>query len=61
MQYNFDEIIDRRNTNSVKFDLLNFYFGTEDVLPMFVADMDFRTPDFITDAIKKRAEHPVYG
>jgi len=61
MHYNFDEIIDRRNTNSVKFDLLNFYFGTEDVLPMFVADMDFRTPDFIIDAVKKRAEHPVYG
>ncbi len=61
MKYDFDEIINRENTDSYKYDLRERYFGTEDVLPMWVADMDFRTPDFIIDAVKKRAEHPIYG
>ena len=61
MKYNFDEIINRENTDSYKYDLREHYFGTKDVLPMWVADMDFRTPDFIIDAVKKRAEHPLYG
>ncbi len=61
MKYNFDEITDRSNTACVKYDLRNLFFGTEEVLPMWVADMDFRTPDFIMDAIRKRAEHEVLG
>ena len=61
MNYNFDEIIDREDTDSYKYDLRERFFGTEDVIPMWVADMDFRTPDFITDAVKQRAEHPIYG
>ncbi len=61
MKYNFDEIIDRSNTASVKYDLRKMIFGTEQVIPMWVADMDFRTPPFILEAIKKRAEHPVLG
>lgn len=61
MKYNFDEIINRENTDSFKYDMRKHFFGTEEVIPMWVADMDFRTPDFITDAIKKRAEHPIYG
>ena len=61
MKYDFDEIINRENTDSYKYDLRERFFGTKDVLPMWVADMDFRTPDFIIDAIKKRAEHPIYG
>jgi cystathionine beta-lyase len=60
-RYNFDEIIDRRGTNCIKYDALERYFGTSDVLPLWVADMDFRTPDFIVDAIRKRAEHEVFG
>ena len=57
----FDEIIIRENTNSVKYDLRQLYFRKKEVIPMWVADMDFPTPDFIQNAIKKRAEHPVYG
>ena len=59
--YNFDKIIDRENTNNVKYDLREAYFGKADVLPMWVADMDFETPDFIRNAIIQRAEHPIYG
>lgn len=59
--YNFDKIIERANTNSVKFDLRKQYFGKEDVIPLWVADMDFETPDFIREAIIQRTEHPIYG
>ena len=61
MDYDFDEIIDLQNTDSVKYDLRKAVFGREDVLPMWVADMDFRTPDFIIEAIKSRLEHEVLG
>ena len=59
--YNFDEIIDRRNTNAVKLERCNALFGTEDLLPLWVADMDFRTPEFILNAIQERLKHPVLG
>ncbi len=61
MTYNFDEIIPREGTDTLKYDARKRYFGTEDVLPMWVADMDFRTPDFIVNAMKKRLEHEVFG
>jgi len=61
MSYNFDEIIPRNGTRSVKFGLRKEKFGRTDLLPMWVADMDFRTPGFITDAVKKRATHEIYG
>lgn len=61
MNYNFDEIIDRRGTFSVKYDMCKAVFGRADVLPMWVADMDFRTPDFIRDAVIARAKGDVYG
>ena len=61
MTYNFDEIIDRRNTGSVKVDRCKAIYGSEDVLPLWVADMDFRTPDFIFEAIRERCEHPILG
>ncbi len=60
-QYNFDEVIPRENTDCVKYDIRKLFFGTEDVLPMWVADMDFRTPDFIIDALKSRLEHEILG
>ena len=60
-QYNFDELIDRTNTNCIKYDARSAFFGNPDVLPLWVADMDFRTPDFIVEAIKKRAEHELFG
>jgi len=61
MTYDFDKHIDRSQTSSVKYDLKKTIFGTEEVLPMWVADMDFETPDFIRDAVKARAEHEIYG
>lgn len=60
-KYNFDEIVDRINTNCLKYDARGSFFGNPDVLPLWVADMDFRTPDFIVEAIKKRAEHEIFG
>ncbi len=61
MKYNFDEIINRENTASVKYDLRKKLFEKEDVIPMWVADMDFKTPDFIINAIKERAKHEIFG
>jgi cystathionine beta-lyase len=61
MKYNFDDIIDRRNTDAIKVERCKALFGTEDVLPLWVADMDFATPDFILDAIRNRLEHPILG
>lgn len=60
-KYNFDEIVPREGTNCIKYDALDRFFGSKDVLPLWVADMDFKTPDFIVNAIKKRAEHEIYG
>jgi cystathionine beta-lyase len=59
--YNFDEIIDRHHTDAIKIERCKALFGTEDVLPLWVADMDFRTPDFILESIQKRCEHPILG
>jgi cystathionine beta-lyase len=61
MRYDFDTVIDRRGSNSVKYDLRGKIFGKEDVLPMWVADMDFPVADFILDAIRERLEHPILG
>ncbi len=60
-QYNFDEIVVRKGTNCMKYDALERIFNASDILPLWVADMDFKTPDFIVDAIKKRAEHEIFG
>lgn len=59
--YNFDEIIDRMGTDCVKYDQLKDVFGREDVIPLWVADMDFRTPDFITGAIMDCCRRGVLG
>jgi cystathionine beta-lyase len=61
MLYNFDSLIPRENTNSVKFDLRKEIFGREDVIPMWVADMDFPVPPFVSEAVLRRAGHPIYG
>ena len=55
--YNFDEVIERHGTSCVKFDRLKEMFDDENLIPLWVADMDFRTPDFIVEALKKRCEH----
>lgn len=59
--YNFDEILQRDGTDCVKYDLRKVYFGADDVIPMWVADMDFRTPDFIIEAIRQRLDHEILG
>jgi len=59
--YNFDEIIDRSGTDCEKYDSREKVFGSADVIPLWVADTDFRTPDFIIKAIQKRAAHEIYG
>ncbi|MCP3772681.1 pyridoxal phosphate-dependent aminotransferase [Paenibacillus sp. MZ04-78.2] len=61
--YNFDEIIDRRETDSIKWSrkYLQENFGDEDSLPMWIADMDFKVPQPIIDAMIKRAQHGIFG
>ena len=59
--YSFDEIVNREGTDSVKYDARTEFFGTAEVIPMWVADMDFRTPPFVADALKKRMEHEIYA
>lgn len=61
MKYDFDKIIDRRGSGAIKCDGLEQWYGNSELLPMWVADMDFATPDFIIDAIKARLEHPIFG
>ncbi|GGE34003.1 cystathionine beta-lyase [Pullulanibacillus camelliae] len=61
MTTRFDEIIDRRETNAVKWDSRKEVFGTEDLLPLWVADMDFTCPPEVIDAVVKKAKHGVYG
>jgi len=57
--YNFDEIIERRGTDCVKYDLLETIFGNGEALPLWVADTDFRVPDFIMDALRRRMNHEI--
>lgn len=57
----FQTVFERKNTHSYKWDHLNAIFQTNDVLPMWVADMDFKAPQAVNDALKARAEHGIYG
>ena len=59
--YNFDETIDRHGTRSLNVDTLKQTFGRDDLISLWVADMDFRTPDFIIDALRRRLDHPILG
>ncbi|WP_104371607.1 MalY/PatB family protein [Desulfocucumis palustris] len=61
MLYNFDAVTDRKNTNSMKWDKSNKLFGSDDLINMWVADMDFPCPELVVKAVKERAEYPVYG
>lgn len=61
MPDNFNLKLDRTNTNSLKTDFNKLLFGKEDILPMWVADMDLPCAEIIVESIKKRANHPVYG
>ncbi len=61
MSYNFDEIIDRRNTNSIKYDFAKQRGKPEDAIPLWVADMDFKTLPEVTEALVKVSEHGIFG
>ena len=59
--YDFDKTIERRGSGAIKCDALGKFFGKDDLIPMWVADMDFETPDFITEALLERMKHPIFG
>lgn len=61
MKYNFNEIIDRRNTSCVKFDAVAERLGRNDFIPLWVADMDFLSPPCVIEALKRRVEHGIFG
>ncbi len=61
MKYDFDEIIERKGTACIKWDYLSERFGRDDITPMWVADMDFKAPKPVIDALVRRAEHGIYG
>lgn len=61
MKYDFDTYIDRIGTNCEKYESLVPLFGTDKVIPLWLADMDFATADFICDAMRQRLEHPIFG
>lgn len=60
-KYNFDKIIDRKGSGALKFDALEERYGDAGLLPMWVADMDFETPEFITEALRRRLDHSLFG
>jgi cysteine-S-conjugate beta-lyase len=61
MKYEFHKEVNRLNTASEKWDEVENLFGDKDILPMWVADMDFRAPEPVIEAIKNRAEHGIFG
>jgi cysteine-S-conjugate beta-lyase len=61
MEYNFDEIINRKNTNSIKYDGAVKFKKSEDLLPLWIADMDFRSPEPVTQALTEVSKSGLYG
>ena len=61
IQYDLDKVMDRKGTGAVKTDALESRFGSSDLIPLWVADMEFETPAFITDALRKRLDHSLFG
>lgn len=61
MTYSFDKIVDRRSSGDLKHGVLQERYGRSDLLPLWVADMDFETPPFITEALRQRLDHSLFG
>ena len=61
MIYNFDEQIDRRGTDAEKIDGMRAIWGRSDLIPMWVADMDFRTAQPVVNALQRRITHGIFG
>lgn len=59
--YDFDKIVDRTGSGDLKHEVLAERYGRADLLPLWVADMDFETPEFIADALRRRLEHSLFG
>lgn len=60
-KYDFDKVIERRGTGAIKTDVLQERYGDANLTPLWVADMDFETPSFVTEALRQRLEHPIFG
>lgn len=60
-RFDFDKVVERRGSGALKYDGLQERYGNPNLLPMWVADMDFETPPFIVEALKKRLNHPIFG
>ena len=61
MDYNFDDVVDRRNTDCLKYDFAREMKASEDAIPLWVADMDFQVAPEITRRLKKITDHAIYG
>lgn len=61
MNYDFDKVVDRKNTNCLKYDFMKEFHKPEDVMSLWVADMDFQSPKEVREALVRAAEHGVYG
>lgn len=61
MKYDFDKLVDRKGTASYKWDQSDKLFGRADILPLWVADMDFQPPREVVEAIETRAKQGIYG
>ena len=61
MKYDFDQVIDRRGTSAIKLEGVKEMWGRDDLLPLWIADMDFATAPFVTEAIRRRLDNPVLG
>ena len=59
--WNFDRPVKREDTDCIKYDLREEIFGVKNIIPLWVADMDFLTPDFIVESLHKRLDHEIYG
>ncbi|MGE8207539.1 MalY/PatB family protein [Heyndrickxia sp. NPDC080065] len=57
----FDQVIERKGTSSVKWDYMKFVYGEDELLPMWVADMDFRPPEAVIQALQERLNHGIFG
>lgn len=61
MPYNFDEVVDRSQNYAAKFEEAELHYGTNQVIPLWIADMDFRTAPCVVEAIKERADQGIFG
>ncbi len=61
VQYDFDTPVERRGTGCIKWDGMEPFYGRNDLMPFWIADMDFKTPPFIIDALRRRLDHEVLG